>query len=940
MKKTLLLLFVCLFVGISHAQAQVTVKGTVISSENNEPVIGASVLVKGTTNGTITDINGQFTLTNISPTNKTIIVSFIGMETQEVTIKPEMKIVMTSTTEVMEEVLVVAYGTAKKSAFTGSAKMIHTEQITKRPVTNVIESLSGQVAGLQMTMTNGQPGETPSILIRGISSMSAKTDPLIVLDGMPYEGGWNNINPADVESISVLKDAASTALYGARGANGVIIITTKSAKAGDAKITVDAKWSANTRGEIEYDYIKDPGEYYQAHYKALYNYYLNAQGQTPDQAYVSANTNMIGTNSQTGGLSYNVYSYPEGEYLIGKNGLLNPNAKLGRIVNGYYLTPDNWVDAVYHTALRQEYNVNISGGSDKAQIYASFGYLDEDGIAEGSDYSRITGRLKTTYQAKPWMRFGANISYTHSIQNSAAGGFSQAFNTAPIYPLYLRDTNGKIMQDKNGDMYDFGVSNQGPLNRPINPNSNDADVVNTIWYYNYKFLNNVNNALSALEKADDAPENKYYKGICLSYRAMIYMDLVRMYEYKKTGVEKLDAEAASKNLYGITVPIITAETTEEEGRNNPRAPFYAVYKFILDDLASAEELLSDYQRPTKNLPCTPVVHGLMARMWLEMGSRFELYPEDLNTLNNNTDLNIASKETCFTKAAEYARKVINESGAMPLTEKEWFGGDSYTTGFNSVLTNSWVWGSIMTTEDVHSYWLNFAGSMCPEQTFGYGNRKWQGYKLIGRKLFDQIPNADWRKTTWIAPEDAHKAPGTKYRTLLTDDDFADMPPYTGIKFRPKNGEMNDYTIGAAVDYPLMRIEEMYLIEAEAIGMSQGLAAGISKLEDFVNTFRYNTSVGSYTCKVNDLKEFQKKVVEQKRIEFWGEGIIFWDYKRLELQVVRGYPGTNAPIGYRFNSIEGYCAPWMNIFISLYENVFNKGAVLNPDPSQAIKEWVE
>lgn len=472
MKKTLLLLFVCLFVGISHAQAQVTVKGTVISSENNEPVIGASVLVKGTTNGTITDINGQFTLTNISPTNKTIIVSFIGMETQEVTIKPEMKIVITSTTEVMEEVLVVAYGTAKKSAFTGSAKMIHTEQITKRPVTNVIESLSGQVAGLQMTMTNGQPGETPSILIRGISSMSAKTDPLIVLDGMPYEGGWNNINPADVESISVLKDAASTALYGARGANGVIIITTKSAKAGDAKITVDAKWSANTRGEIEYDYIKDPGEYYQAHYKALYNYYLNAQGQTPDQAYVSANTNMIGTNSQTGGLSYNVYSYPEGEYLIGKNGLLNPNAKLGRIVNGYYLTPDNWVDAVYHTALRQEYNVNISGGSDKAQIYASFGYLDEDGIAEGSDYSRITGRLKTTYQAKPWMRFGANISYTHSIQNSAAGGFSQAFNTAPIYPLYLRDTNGKIMQDKNGDMYDFGVSNQGPLNRPINPNSN------------------------------------------------------------------------------------------------------------------------------------------------------------------------------------------------------------------------------------------------------------------------------------------------------------------------------------------------------------------------------------------------------------------------------------------------------------------------------------
>lgn len=472
MKKTLFLLFACLFTGINFALAQITVKGTVLSSENNEPVIGASVLVKGTTNGTITNLNGEFTLINLSPANKTIIVSFIGMETKEVEIKPQMTVILSPATEVMEEVLVVAYGTAKKSSFTGSAKMINTEQITKRPVTNVIESLSGQVAGLQMTTTTGQPGAAPDILIRGISSMSAETTPLIVLDGMPYEGSWNNINPSDVESISVLKDAASTALYGARGANGVIIITTKTAKAGDSKITVDAKWSANTRGEIEYDYIKDPGEYYEAHYKALYNYYLNAQGQTADQAYVSANTNMVGTSSQRGGLSYNVYSYPEGEYLIGKNGLLNPNAKLGRVVNGYYLTPDDWIDATYHTALRQEYNVNISGGSDKLQLYASFGYLDEDGIATGSDYNRITGRLKTTYQAKPWMKFGANISYTHSIQNSASGGFSQAFNTAPIYPLYLRDADGNIMYDKNGARYDFGVSNQGPLNRPINSNTN------------------------------------------------------------------------------------------------------------------------------------------------------------------------------------------------------------------------------------------------------------------------------------------------------------------------------------------------------------------------------------------------------------------------------------------------------------------------------------
>lgn len=526
MKKTLLLLFVCLFVGISHAQAQVTVKGTVISSENNEPVIGASVLVKGTTNGTITDINGQFTLTNISPTNKTIIVSFIGMETQEVTIKPEMKIVMTSTTEVMEEVLVVAYGTAKKSAFTGSAKMIHTEQITKRPVTNVIESLSGQVAGLQMVTTTGAPGSTPNMLIRGISSISAGTNPLIVLDGMPYEGGWNNINPTDVESISVLKDAASTALYGARGANGVVIITTKTGNTGKAKITIDAKWSMNTRGEIEYDYIKDPAEYYEVHYKSLYNNLINA-GQTPEQAYITANKNMVSDVKEYGGLSYNVYSYPNNEYLIGENGHINPHATLGRIIGNYYIIPDNWVDAAYETALRQEYNVNISGGNDKTQIYGSFGYLDEDGIATGiSDYQRISTRLKASYQAKSWLKFGGNMSYVHSVTNDVATGFSTAFSIAPIYPLYLRDSNGNIMQDRNGKMYDFGDTSSGPLYRPYSPklnslnqgmmnynrtssntfNGNGSMEINFLKDFKFSF----NVGASIRESRNSSAENPYY----------------------------------------------------------------------------------------------------------------------------------------------------------------------------------------------------------------------------------------------------------------------------------------------------------------------------------------------------------------------------------------------------------------------------------------------
>lgn len=469
----------------------------------------------------------------------------------------------------------------------------------------------------------------------------------------------------------------------------------------------------------------------------------------------------------------------------------------------------------------------------------------------------------------------------------------------------------------------------------------NSGAVNTTGYYCYKFINAANNTLNALKTTEEVEKKKHYEGICLAYRAMIYMDLARMYEYKKTGVPKLDNDAEKKGIKGLTMPIVTEDTGEAEGRNNPRAPFYEMYKFILDDLAKAEEDLADYTRPTKNMPCTAVVHGLMARMWLEMGSRFNRYPEDLQTLNSNTDLNIASAEACFAKAAQYARSAIAESGATPLTETQWFGGDNYNDGFNNIATPSWMWGGILTSEQVGvaGQWICFTGNVCPEQFFGVCN-SYEAFKAISKKLFDLIPDEDWRKTTWVAPEDAGKAPGTKYRTILTDEEFADIPEYTGIKFRCKDGEQRDYNIGAATDYPLMRVEEMYLIEAEAIGMSQGLAAGKQALEDFVTTYRYKPGSPRYVSTATTLREFQEEVVRQKRIEFWGEGVVFWDYKRLELRIERGYPGTNAPKGYRFNSNEGYCAPWLNVYISTYEELYNEAIIINPDPSLAIPEWSE
>ena len=371
------------------------------------------------------------------------------MTVQEVTIHPYVKVYMQSDEEVLEEVMVVAYGTAKKSAFTGSAAVVDAGEIGKIQTSNVVNALNNKVAGIQMNTASGQPGSTtPSIRIRGISSINAGNDPLIILDGAPYDGDLNNISNQDIESMTVLKDAASNALYGARGANGVIIITTKKGKSGRARISVDAKYGVNDRATRDYDFVSSPAQYYEMYYGSLKNYYLNA-GQSFASAHANANSAMLGDGDM--GLNYNIYNTPEGEYLIGTNGKLNPNATLGRLVenNGetYLLTPDNWLNEAYRQSARQEYNVSASAGTDRSSFYASISYLNNEGITANSDYERLTGRLKADYKLKDWLKAGANMAYTHYDANSlgedgssgSSGNiFAYATQVAPIYPLYIR----------------------------------------------------------------------------------------------------------------------------------------------------------------------------------------------------------------------------------------------------------------------------------------------------------------------------------------------------------------------------------------------------------------------------------------------------------------------------------------------------------------------
>lgn len=483
MVRKIVLSLIAVFVFLAYATAQNRQISGTVSDANGHPVAGATVIVDGTSLGTTTNTAGEYTLS--APVNGTLVVTFVGFEPQQLPIagKTRINVTMKEDAQAIDDVIVVAFGTAKKEAFTGSAAVIKSDEIAKVQTSNVATALVGRVAGVQTSSTSGDLGKTPSIRVRGFGSINAGKEPLWIVDGMPYEGDLNNLNTNDIESMTVLKDAASNALYGARGANGVIMVTTKKAKSGDAVVTIDAKWGVNSKALEEYDVITSPAQYYETHFKALYGYY--AQTNPAAKAYALASSGL--TSNGTGGLGYNVYTVPEGQALIGTNGKLNPNATLGRkiIYNGqeYWLTPDDWIDEAYQSAFRQEYNVNISGATERSSFYASLGYLDNTGIIKSSALERYTARLKADYQAKKWLKVGGNMSYAHfsnSNGNSNEGSSSSTANIfafsaqmPPIYPVYIRDGSGRIMVDDNGyQMYDYGDKGNAGLTRPLLPGAN------------------------------------------------------------------------------------------------------------------------------------------------------------------------------------------------------------------------------------------------------------------------------------------------------------------------------------------------------------------------------------------------------------------------------------------------------------------------------------
>ena len=471
-KAKLFLAALSALLSLAASAQNITVTGTVTEASTGEGVPFASVMVKGTMNGVASNVDGVYSI--VAPENGTLVFSAVGYTTVEVAVNSmaEINVELDVDNQFLDETIVVAYGTATRESFTGSATMVDSEEISKRVTSSVTTALAGTTPGVQIISSSGDPSSSGgSIRIRGIGSMSASNNPLYVVDGMPYEGSMSDINPNDVESISVLKDASASAIYGARGANGVVLITTKKASGSQPSVKFDARFGVNSRLIPQYDVIDDPGQYYETWYKLMYGSQYYAGASVAD-AYAYADNNLF--NAQNGGLGYNVYTVPEGQNLIGRNFKLNPNATLGYDDGEYYYYPDNWYDEAFHNSFRQEYNLSASGSKGGLTYYGSVGYLDDGGVVSNSRYKRYTARINADYQAKSWLKFNTSMSYSHGDSQSP-GDYSDQYGSSgnifyianmigPIYPLYVRASGThEIMYDNGMPVYD---SNQTNFKRP------------------------------------------------------------------------------------------------------------------------------------------------------------------------------------------------------------------------------------------------------------------------------------------------------------------------------------------------------------------------------------------------------------------------------------------------------------------------------------------
>lgn len=453
MKKFLTLFALC-FVSFA-VMAEKHVSGVVVD-EKGEPVIGASVQVKGTSIGTISDFDGEFSLS--APDDATTLtVGFVGMQAQEVQIAKNMRITLHESTEVVQEIVVTGYGNVSKGSFAGSAAAVDADAIEKKSPSEISKALAGEVAGVQVVTTSGQPGTSGSIRIRGIGSLNGGGSPLYVVDGVPYEGDVTAIDPGDIASTTILKDATATSLYGSRGANGVVLITTKRGNSGEqGKIDVDVKYGANLHLLPLYEVISSPQEYVEMSWMAIYN----GSSRTTETGRIQDTNNTL-FSARGLPTMYNLWN-AAGNALVDNSGHFWPDIQL----KDGYKNMTSWEDAIFRVGQKADASVKISGGTDKTTYYTSLGYLKDEGYYIGSDYDRFTLRSNVTHQAKKWLKGSLNMAYTYSSKNAVGqgdnmnNGFAYVNGIPAIYPVYLYNADGTIQTDPKtgGYAFDYGMT--------------------------------------------------------------------------------------------------------------------------------------------------------------------------------------------------------------------------------------------------------------------------------------------------------------------------------------------------------------------------------------------------------------------------------------------------------------------------------------------------
>ena len=443
------------------------------------------------------------------------------------------------------------------------------------------------------------------------------------------------------------------------------------------------------------------------------------------------------------------------------------------------------------------------------------------------------------------------------------------------------------------------------------------------WDAYYSWIRLINDVILSIkpvvEESGEGDDEEAVKlrdilGQAYAYRAMCYLDMARLFEPKENKYTDV-----SETIRDLTVPIVDENTTLDQTKDNPRVTREVMYKFIFDDLDRALELINEADM-TFSRPTIYAVYGMKARAYLELGYSAS-YNKEMFTDSNEM----------FKEAARYARLVIDEGGFTPLTQSQW---EDPVNGFNNAASNdAWIWGFSLVAENLSNL-LTFVSHVSSEASWGYARYAQFG---VSTRLYDQIPDSDFRKHSWLDPKKeeyyAYKFAGSEEDKQKFLTGMPSAKPYQALKFRPAMGECSDFNIGNAADYCLMRIEEMYFIEMEAEAHLKGVEDGKRLLKDFMTTYRDR----SYKRNPASMRDFQTELLLQKRVEFWGEGILLYDYKRMDFGITRDYPGSNHPTVFMLNT-DGRSPQW-NIVITRAEfqsNTAINDSNNNPDPSGKIK----